>query len=749
MVAVIDQIPSLVKIKHPGDPWWIVDWNTIDDPSTEKFNLIKKQEVAYKIELPETTVSISKIVLDFTLTPVGTPTSRSLRVEMYEEDPTGGFIQEPFSYSTDTTVYTTVRNVHVEMQSHTVVGRTFYVVIYDTTEPNTAYYQLSFLKTKSTVEEASKPSVSIIAPRNQPMQGENQITFSWSYSGSENLSLSELDWSTNGANWTTIDHNISGTSKDVNPMTFPRGNIYWRVRSKSIYNVWSDYTTAQFTVQYSAQSTVSPINSPTSGFIPAETETAFSIQIESTGPVRPPFELTAATLYWRYGQSGAYTPAAMTIASDGLTANVSLSFSEGTVQWYAAGTDDNSPQKTSETDVFTLSVLNAEVVVTAVKPIGTVENAATQIEFEWAYYSLDESEQASAILEYSTDGETWTQFGSVDDSTKTYTAEPGTLPGGTVYWRVTATSMGGDESPPSVPVSLIILGAPVVQRVGVTARPFAIVTWETDDQQTYEIFVDGESLGSFFGPEKQYELPDYLRDGDHTIGVRVMGSFSLWSNIVSAHVSIENQEENHISLSAKTNVDVELDWGQESGEFYIYRDDVLIAKTHRSAFIDRVALGAHDYHVVRRLNSGYYDSSQTVTRTPSVLCNHVARLDGGEWIDIQYKLKSHSDSYQKSQEIEYNFLSRNDYPVASIGNHKTDVGSYSAVFLYTEKEKDEKFRELRGFPVIMKTPSEDVIIGILNAWEVTPKLAREKLMYRAYSFTIQRLGWEDFIDDTV
>ena len=40
------------------------------------------------------------------------------------------------------------------------------------------------------------------------------------------------------------------------------------------------------------------------------------------------------------------------------------------------------------------------------------------------------------------------------------------------------------------------------------------------------------------------------------------------------------------------------------------------------------------------------------------------------------------------------------------------------------------------------------MIGFLDAWERKPKTSRGTKYYTAYTFKLQRIGWEDFIDDT-
>lgn len=446
------------------------------------------------------------------------------------------------------------------------------------------------------------------------------------------------------------------------------------------------------------------------------------------------------------------------------------------------------------------STVDKPQVTTAISPINTVEDADKPILFTWSIYSQSGEASRGADLEYSLDGNSWIAFGHkgetgqqysletaesfdsaegeviaepVSESTQTdvivpeewsiediendpnkdyYTAPAGLIPPGVIFWHVRSYNRNLSPGEWSEAVSFVAKAAPVVQDLQVTAKPFATVIWQSNDQQNYEIFVDGESLGIFFGTERQYPLPDYLKDGVHTIGLRVLGSFDLWSRIAETQVTIENTPTSTLTLRAPTNIDTALEWTGGSGDFFVYRDGLMIAHTNAHNFTDRTALGEHDYQVIERLASGDYNASTVITRTPDVYCLHIAALSGGEWIPIPHRLKNESNpEYSESQEVVYNHLAGIYEPVASIGQYRDDSGKYSAVFLFNEQEEYKRFRALRGKPIILKTADGEVMIGILHAWERKHVLnhyryAERREIYAAYSFTIQRIGWGDYID---
>lgn len=530
-MATVDYRPQLAQ-ESPFSG----DWESyIPDLYDVSFDLRRGKKIAYKIDLGESTVSISKIVAHFRLTPVGTPTSRSLVVEFYEDDPTVSLVVTPISTSTDTTVYTDVRYPQATMQSQTIQGRYAYIVIYDDTLPETAYYQIDHVAVECTVTAASKPSVSAQAPpRGQTKQGEEQITFAWTFSGDGSLSVSELDWSTDNANWTAITHSVSGTSKTVDAYTFPRGDIYWRVRSQSSYGLWSEYSYSNFKVQYATTSQIVPVDSPTSGRVPANEDLTFSVALETDAPVVAPITLTAAAFCWRAGQAGDYTQEPMSIAEGGLRASVTVQFPEGAIEWYASGTD--STGSSLQTATYALTAMSSAVEVTPLAPIDSVESGSSAIVFRWAYSSLDGSPQDYAELEMSTDGETWETLDTVTGAdVRSYSAAAQRFPAGLIYWHIRAASAGGATSPWSEAVSFIALAAPAVTDVAADTKPFATITWQVAGQLAYEIEIDGKSIGTWFGADvRSHTLSRPLEPGAHTVRVRSQNQYGLWSEWAEA-----------------------------------------------------------------------------------------------------------------------------------------------------------------------------------------------------------------------
>ena len=591
--------------------------------------------------------------------------------------------------------------------------------------------------------------VSIIGPKSETFDGGEQINFGWTSTGDGTQVSAELDWSLDRIEWTSLAR-ISGSTEifKSDPATFPASKIYWRVRVLNSIGVWSDYDNANFTIRYSATSYVEPLNSPTGGNVSAAVPITFSCTLRANGVPYQPFTVSSATFYWRSRATDPYTQVSMTPDGSNASATIAANtFPTGSIDWYISATDNLNA--TTQTSVYTISTLASAIDARPVSPVNTVEISNDDITFTWHFASTSGDPQNGAEVKYSLDGETWTTLPRVSGTNTSVTVPPNTFHSGTVYWQVRAFNSAGNAGDWSAIVQFVAFGAPETPSVTVDAVPFATIKWQSDGQVSYEVEVDGERYGPFLGTDKAYRLYNYLADGFHTARVRILGDAGLWSPWGETLFDIANVPESALTLRARTNVDTELTWTGGSGDFHVYRDGKLIARTNEHSFVDRTVLGVHEYRVIERLTSGNYNASALLTRTMEVEYMHIAALDGGNWVEILHTLKGQSDpSYTYNAETESVHQDNSEFPVVSIGPYLDEEASYSAVFLYNEPGEHRRFRALFRKPVILKTTDGVVMIGVLNAWERSPKTSRAKQYYTAYTFNIQRIDWEDFIDDS-
>ena len=380
------------------------------------------------------------------------------------------------------------------------------------------------------------------APKSTTVDGTLSINFAWSTSGGGTQTKAELQWSSDNAAWNDLATvNGAGQTWTAPPLKFPGGTIYWRVRATNTFGAVGNWSSAvSFTVKYEAVSQVVPVNSPTSGIINAANAITFGVALETTGQVYAPFTIASATFYWRAGTSGNWTSAAMTPANTAAAVTIPANtFPHGTVQWYASATDNSG--RTTETAVYTLTAMTAEVEATPISPINTVESANGPITFRWNYGSADGSAEAAAGIKWSQNGTDWTETTISTQDVTELTVPANTFAAGNVYWSVRAKNAANVWSDWSDAVSFRVFGAPLVAGVTADSKPFCTVTWQTEYQEAYEIEVDGEIVGRWFGANvRSYTTRAPLSDGQHKIRVRAQNKYSLWSEWAECTADIVN-----------------------------------------------------------------------------------------------------------------------------------------------------------------------------------------------------------------
>lgn len=388
------------------------------------------------------------------------------------------------------------------------------------------------------------PTITLTTPTGGSRDGAEKIIFGWDITrGSGDIERTKLEISTDdGLSWSTLmDSPGKIITYEADVAQFPAGLLRWRVSAEAKYTGWSTPKASSVTVTYSAVSQTVAVNSPTSGRINAAAAQTFSVRLEPSAPVHDPFTVDEATFYWRAGSSGEYTPVSMT--PSGATASVTIqagTFPSGTIEWYAAATDNTARE--TETPVYTITTLNAAVEASPLSPVNTIESLNGEITFVWSYISLDGSEQSRAVLEYSRTGSSWSTLADIAGNETSYTTGKGFFQtAGPVYWRVTAYNAAGQAGPVSAAVSFSAFGASIVDGVTGDGKPFLTVSWQTEGQVAYEVEVDGKKYGPYFGDSaRAYTLSEPLPDGAHIARVRVQNRFSLWSEWAEGNVSVQN-----------------------------------------------------------------------------------------------------------------------------------------------------------------------------------------------------------------
>ena len=419
-----------------------------------------------------------------------------------------------------------------------------------------------------------------------------------------------------------------------------------------------------------------------------------------------------------------------------------------TIEWYISVTDEDGITSTSSTKTVTTFDEDSTAIPTA--PVNTIEIGNRPITFTWTIENPSGAPPTRVKAEWATseDAETWTTLVDQASAIYSFTVPENTFPGTNIYWKITSYNADGIAGPTSNPAMFSCVAPPLPPtNVTVDSAPFATISWQTEVQTAYEIFVDGKSVDKKFGVGVySYQLKEPLTDGTHTIGVRVQGGYGYWSSITTTETVTENQGEGLIEVTGDFDIDGELTWlwaGEETDiVFRVYRDGVLIARTKNTYFLDRFVLGRHSYYILAELSGGNYVRSAEISGNMKSCVTRIALATGGDWIDLMLSENSNSvQSFAWNKSVTFRHYAGAIYPVVEFSPYEDRTASYDCAFNTVAEAKT--FEAMRGQIVILKSRGGEVTIGPLVA---ITKTAGD--FYISYQFSVSQIHWEDFIDDT-
>lgn len=641
--------------------------------------------------------------------------------------------------------YNTITN-STSSKSITVPANTF-------PTSSTIQWYLSVTAADNTVKTTSVATFTTVSPQITPtiypsgsdVYSGADITFKWK------LAASSGDYDQQSAvfYWrlsTTEEYrtiSVTGNTQQVTvpALTFPtNATVYWYITA-----VDSGGHSSSTSVQNFKTSTtqITPQSSPTAGYTNPRNAITFSWYFAASGGSIPQ---SSASLYWRIQGQSNWTQ----VAASGSTTSVTIAANTfpvaSVIEWYIAGSDSSGTS--SQSSVYSFSTTAATIYAVVKSPVNSGINGSAPITFQWTLTAADGYAASRVILQWklpTEDDQHWHTIIDSNTEITQYTVDGGTFQPGEINWRVRAYNVDSVEGV-GTSASFVYVIAPTITTLSATNVPFSVISWQAVDQQGYQLEIDGVKYGAYPGTEKQFAVPDYFRDGVHTIRLRVLGTVDLWSDWAETTVSIENDPGNPITAQAESGINVTLEWVSTDTEtdFYIYRDGKLIGRTENTKFVDRLSLGTHEYVVINRLADGNYSTSGVLTETTTVGYLYLSTVDGLTDVEINFSLKGSSDPVHKnSREIYMNRLSGHSFPTLTKSRFLDHVIDCSAVFLYTEAEKNEQFQKLIGEEIVAKINDGTCCVAVIESYTRTPK----KTYYTAYEFTLHQIEWEDF-DDT-
>lgn len=491
------------------------------------------------------------------------------------------------------------------------------------------------------------------------------------------------------------------------------------------------------------------VTGPTSGYRNPAMSTRFSWYLLSDDTYQTAsnrFSQQSAVLSWKAVGDSSYTQ--ISIPDGTMECNVPANtFPRGTnISWFVTAIDDTGESQNSS--VYTFTTADSDTTTTPESPVNTIEDGSLPITFYWSYYNPNGTTPTRMLLEYSYDADasepTWTTITDVQSPITEYTTPANYFVVGNVTWRITAYNSDGVAGPASTARFVCIASPGPPNITSVDEVPFASITWQAEGQQAYRIELDDVEQGTFFGQASSYTFREPLSDGMHIVSLYVQGAYGLWSEGVPVVLTITNSPGPAVTLTADLALDAQLSWitADTDRDFMIYRDDVLIGRTNQLSFRDWMVLGEHYWHVINRLPNGNYTRSNTVGGTLTSDIPMIAALPAAEWVELplaDQELRAEEFSYNRIHSLRH--ITGTAYPLLELSPYEDLSANYTTAF---KNASDARVLDaLKGLPVIIKTKSYGVMIGALT--DITKTING---FYLAYQFTVRRILWEDFRDES-
>lgn len=555
-------------------------------------------------------------------------------------------------------------------------------------------------------------------------------------------SSAKFRWRVQGASsWNDINVSGSNTQTTIPAYTFPTGKtIEYCIQctdTDGTTTTTSTYTTTTPASQITQQ------NSPTSGYKNPREAITFAWYFAN---VAGNYAQQSASLFWRETGADSWTEVQASGSTMSVTVPANTFPTASSVEWYLSGTDSSG--SASQTPVYSFSTTASTAYAIAVSPINTVEDGSAPITFRWSLQSADGLEMSLINLWWKLPSESSLSWHVIKSSTEIiteWTVAADYFPAGEIQWLVHAYNIDGTRGPDSITSFTCVAAPEPVRGLAATPVPLTTISWQSTGQQAYEVSIDGEVVQKAFGPAVySWAVNEPLMPGEHAISVRIQGIYGLWSQPAETSIQVGGPSD-ELTLIGEFGADAVLSLSDDTDGQTVrwYRDGILIGTSHGSAdgarFVDRRTLGEHRYFARTFDGSGGYAESNAVTGTTKTNLPLIGLLDGEDWITLRLTEESNgSEGFTWTMTSARIHVAGAAYPVLETSPYRDASGSYSCSFRYEEEAR--AFEALRGKTVILKSRRGNVIVGA-----ITQLSKRERRFYTSYSFTLQRIHWEDFV----
>lgn len=381
---------------------------------------------------------------------------------------------------------------------------------------------------------------------------------------------------------------------------------------------------------------------------------------------------------------------------------------------------------------YTLTTVDSTCYAEANRPKDAYVDGSEDVQLVWFRTISTGTYPSGSDYQVSTDnGITWADIGHAEGYSDLI-ATPGKLPAGSILWRVRGYNTDGVAGPWSTPAAIVVRAAPPapsIASVSSEARP--TVTWQASGQQAYQLLVkDIYDSGAVYGADKFHKVKVWLTDGSVVIGVRVQNSFGMWSPWAEVGINIVNRPGPAIQLSTATrNNGIALRWYSDAPyqQYCIYRNDVEIAVTAATEYVDYLCNGKHRYTLRGVTSEGQYTISNPATEILMPLYAHIALVGTWDWLTLKARRRARpTHGIEFKSDISYVHYSGRKLPVAEISEFEDRTHSFDFTFGRSAPPGSlERLSAMAGRLVAYKDSQGDFATGILEGLSVSKDIASD------------------------
>ena len=429
----------------------------------------------------------------------------------------------------------------------------------------------------------------------------------------------------------------------------------------------------------------------------------------------------SAKVQIRYSAEGPATE--YNVSGNDTSFQVTPEIATGNFQWRVQASTkwhEESPWS----DWVQISTVDSTSTPEALAPVNQIVEGATNVTFMWRHVISTGTAQTGWEIEYSSDQSIWVDLASGEDAAQSAVIDISPLPAGNVYWRVRTKNTDGVFGDWSENALLVIRDAPPTPVVSVTGNTRPLISWTSSGQQGYEVRVDSVSSGVRYGAQTTYQWEEILADGAHSVGVRVVNQFGLyspWGTVSHTVLNVPLDPGPSLQAVAERNgLDVDLLWSGLVETFAeIWRDGERIdTTTAPGQYVDHTATGRHVYKIRIIDAAGNYSDSPTAVVDLPIRDAAIAVEGEWQWVRLADgsggSLPTVTASYAPLYAL--NHYSGRVYPVPEVSIQRT--ATYSVTYELERAADIAAVRAMVGQIVVHKQKNQ-LLRGFLEAVQET------------------------------